>query len=62
MKTAFAPALTAPLSSHFGSGAPGWLDRDVPGGTTIDFREGISTGPAGKLVRAPGTTRWARAH
>jgi hypothetical protein len=54
--------LTHPLSIHFGSGAPGWLDRDVPPGTRFDFREGISSGPAGKLVRAPGSSRWARAH
>lgn len=59
---AAAPLLTVPLSRHFGAGGDGWLLRDVPPGTSIDFREGVSTGPAGKLVRTPGSTRWARAH
>lgn len=60
--SAFAPSFAAPLAAHFGPGAPGWLARDVPGETEFDFVNGVAIGPAGKLVRMRGTTKWARAH
>ena len=54
--------LTLPLSKCFGPGEPGWLARDVPINTEIDFAAGRSSGPAGTFVRSPATGQWARAH
>lgn len=54
--------LTQPLAQCFGTGAPGWLSRDVPPGTSFDFQEGRVGSAVGSFVRVPGATRWARAH
>lgn len=54
--------LTLPLAKCFGPGSPGWLVRDVPGGTQFDFVNGRVSGPAGTFVRSPGSGQWARVH
>lgn len=59
---ALAPSFAAVLAHHFGSGAPGWLVRDVPGNTEFDFVDGVAIGPSGKLVRIIGTAKWSRVH
>lgn len=56
------PALTVPLSNCFGSGTPGWLERDVPVNTMIDFVSGRVVGMAGAFIRSPSSGRWARAN
>jgi hypothetical protein len=53
--------LTRPLKEVFGSGAPGWLLRDVPGGTVFDFERGIVTTTFARVVRSPATGKWAAA-
>lgn len=52
--------LTFPLPVLFGSGAPGWLARDVPANTAFDFASGRVTGPAGQFVRSNASGKWAR--
>ena len=42
--------------------APGWLVRDVPGGTMFDMRNGRVEGPLGTFVRSPESGRWAKVH
>lgn len=54
--------LTIPLAKCFGPGEPGWLVRDMPPNTTIDFQSGRVTSPAGAFVRSPSTGKWARTH
>lgn len=56
------PALTVPLSNCFGAGASGWLERDVPVNTMIDFVSGRVVGMAGAFIRSPSSGRWARAN
>lgn len=49
------------LGACFGSGKPGWLARDVPGGTSIDFERGRVSSPGGTFLRIGTSANWARA-